>query len=58
MPQIIIEQQFHYTAKMTLIKHFPNANYANRDVKLEKFFAGGRQSSLRSQNFRGGKIFR
>ena len=57
MPQIIFEQQLHYTAKMTSNKHFPNANYANHDVKLKKVFAGGRQSSLRLQNFRGGKIF-
>ena len=58
MPQIIIEQQFHYTAKMTSNKHYPSANYANHDVKLEKVFTGGRQSTLRSQNFHGGKIFR
>ena len=34
MSQIIFEQQFHYTAKMTSRKHFPNAIYANRDAKL------------------------
>ena len=56
MFQIIVEQQFYYTAKITSNKHFPNAIYANRDAKLEKFFAcGGQQSSLRSKNFRGGK---
>ena len=34
MSQIIFEQQFHYTAKMTSRKHFPNAIYANHDAKL------------------------
>ena len=58
MPQIIIEQQFHYTAKMTSNKHFPNTIYANWDAKLEKFFASGRwQSLLRLQNFCGDEIF-
>ena len=43
MPQISIDQQLHYTAKMTSSKYFPNAIYANRDGKLEKIFAcGGR----------------
>ena len=52
MSQIIVEQQFHDD------KHFPNAIYANRDAKLENFFAcGDRQSSLGVQNFRGGENF-
>ena len=56
MSQIIVEQQFHYTAKMNRNKHFPNTIDTNRDAKLETFFSSGwRQSSLRSQNFRGGK---
>ena len=58
MPQIIVEQQFHYTMKMISNKHFPNAIYANRNADLEIFFAyGGWQSSLRSQNFCDGEIF-
>ena len=36
MSQIIVEQQLHYTVKMTSNKHFPNAIYANHDAKLEK----------------------
>lgn len=56
MPQIIAEQQFHYNAKMTAIKH--KTIYANCDAKLEKVFAcGRRQSLLRLQNFCSGKIF-
>ena len=58
MPQIIVEQQFHYNAKMTSNKHFPNAIYANCYAKLENFFAcSGRQSLLHSQNFCGGESF-
>ena len=34
MSQIIVEQQFHYTVKMTSNKHSPNAIYANRDAKI------------------------
>ena len=48
MPQMIVEEQFHYTVKMTSNKHFPNAIHANPDAKLENFFAcGAWQSSLR-----------
>ena len=58
MSQIIVEQQSHYTAKMTSNKRFLKAIHANRDAKLEKFFAcGGRQSSLHSQDVRGGESF-
>ena len=58
MPQIIVEQQFHYDQKMTLNKHFPNAIYVNRNVKLEQFVGcGGQQSSLGLQNFCGGENF-
>ena len=39
MLKIIIEQQFHYTMKMTSNKHFPNAIYANYDATLEKVLA-------------------
>ena len=34
MSQIIVEQQFHYTAKMNSKKHFLNAICANHDVKI------------------------
>ena len=37
MSQVIVEQQFHYTMKMTSNKHFPNAIYANYDATLENF---------------------
>ena len=54
--QITVEKQFHYTAKMTSNKHFPNSIYANHNAKLEKIFAcAGQQSSLRLQNFHGGE---
>ena len=57
MSQIIVEQQSHYTAKMTSNKHFLKVIHGNRDAKLEKFFTcGGRQSSLHSQNVRAGEI--
>ena len=39
MSQIIVEQQSHYTAKMTPNKHFANTIYAKHYVKLEHFFA-------------------
>ena len=58
MLKIIIEQQFHYTMKMTWNKHFPNAIYANGNAKLEKFFTcSGQQSLLRLQDFCGGEMF-
>ena len=34
MSHIIVEQQFHYTAKMTSTNYFPNTIYANRNDKL------------------------
>ena len=40
--QIIVEQYFHYTTKLTSNKHFPNTIYANCNAKLETFFACGR----------------
>ena len=53
--QIIVEQWFHYTAKMTSSKHFPNTIFANRNTKLERFFTcSGQQRLLRSQHFHGG----
>ena len=44
MSQIIGEQQFHYSVRMTSNKHFPNAIYSNCNAKLEKFLpvAGGK----------------
>ena len=38
MSQIIVEQQSHYTAKMTSNKHFLKVIHGNRDAKLEKFY--------------------
>ena len=40
MLQIIVEQHFYYTAKMTSNKYFPNAIYANRDAKFSPAAAG------------------
>ena len=45
MSQKIVEQQFHYTMKMTPNKYFLNAIYANRNAKLEKFIVCDKQQS-------------
>ena len=48
MSQIIVEQQFHYTTKMTSYKHVPHAIYANRNAKLEIFFCLRQAAKLAS----------
>ena len=55
MSQIIVEQQFHYTAKMSSEKHFPNAIYANRNAKLLP--APGSKALITHKIFTVAKIF-
>ena len=55
MSQIIVKQQFHYTAKMTSKKHFPNAIYENYDAKLLP--AAGNKACFAHKIFTMAKIF-